>query len=216
MVQIPRSAPSPIPDPQPRPAPQPGPDPQHEPERRPVISYAIVVCVGTMLNFPQHERPGLLQAIQVSEDPLPQDMLDIIQQATLTQEQKRSLFKRMVAYVFREPVGYLLNELLYQQRTVEAWRFWRNTQRYQPESVIFMVVTLAVLATHLNIDARHIIENFQPFVQHHIQEDQRLAPLHQMLRRPEEQRNLRNIWRKRILDAFIQLCENFCQIQASG
>ncbi len=204
MVQIHRSAPSPIPAPQP------------EPEQRPVISFVIVLCVGTMIDLPQQERHGLLQAIQVSEDPLPQDMLDIIQQATLTQEQKRSLFRRMVAYVFREPVGYLLNELLYQQRTVEAWRFWRNTQRYQPESVIFMVVTLAVLATHLNIDARHIIENFQPFVLHHIQEDQRLAPLLEMLTRPEEQRNLRLIWRERILEAFIQLCENFCQIQASG
>jgi len=204
MVQIPRSAPSPIP------APQPG------PEQRPVIFFAIVVCVGTMINLPQHERPGLLQAIQASADPLPQDMLDLLQQAYLTQEQKRSLFRRMVAYVFREPVGYLLNELQYQQTTVEAWQFWRNPQRYQPDTLIFMVVTLAVLATHLNIDARHIIEIFKPFVLHHIQADQRLTPLLVMLRRPAAAINFRLVWRERIIQAFIQLCENFQQIQASG
>jgi len=200
----------------PRPAPPPRPAPQPEPERRPVISYAIVVCVGTMLNFPQHERNGLLQVIQASVDPLPQDMLVLLQQANLTQEQKRSLFRRMVAYVFREPVGYLLNELLYQQTIVEAWQFWRNPQRYQPDTLIFMVVTLAVLATHLNIDARHIIEIFQPFVLHHIQTDQRLTPLLEMLRRPEEHRNFRLIWRERIVEAFIQLDENFRQVQAIG
>jgi hypothetical protein len=169
-----------------------------------------------MLNFPQHERPGLLQAIQASADPLPQDMLDLLQQAYLTQEQKRSLFRRMVAYVFREPVGYLLNELQYQQTTVEAWQFWRNPQRYQPDTLIFMVVTLAVLATHLNIDARHIIEIFHPFVLHHIQADQRLTPLLEMLRRPAATINFRLVWRERIIQAFIQLCENFQQIQASG
>jgi hypothetical protein len=204
MVQIPRSAPSPIPAPQPR------------PEQRPVISYAIVVCVGTMLNFPQHERPGLLQAIQASEDPLPQDMLDLLQQAYLTQEQKRSLFRRMVAYVFREQIGYLLNELLYLQRTVEAWQFWRNTERYQADFLIIMVVTLSVLATHINIDATRIIELFQPFVEHHIQTDERLGPLREMLRRPTEGVNFRLMWRERIVEAFIQLFRNLTQNQVIG
>jgi len=192
------------------------PAPPQIPEQRPVISFAIVVCVGTMLNLPQHERNGLLQVVQASHDPLPQDMLELLQQANHTQEQKRSLFRRMVAYVFREPVGYLLNELLYQQRTVEGWQFWRNPQRVQPDTLIFMVVTVAVLSTHINIDARHIIEIFQPFVLHHIQADQRLAPLLEMLRRPEEHRNFRLIWRERIVEAFIQLDENFYQVQAIG
>jgi len=205
MVQIPRS------EPPPRPAPQP------EPERRLVISFVIVLCVSAMLDLlPQHERNGLLQDIQASEDPLQQDMLVLLQQANLTQEQMRSLFRRMVAYVFREPVGYLLNELLFQQRTVEGWQFWRNPQRVQPDTLIFMVVTVAVLSTHLYIDARHIIDIFQPFVLHHIQADQRLAPLFEMLRWPGEHINFRLIWRERIVEAFIQLAENFRQVQAIG
>jgi len=169
-----------------------------------------------MVYIYQNDRIALMEALQASDDPLPQDMLDLIQLLNLTEEQKRSLIRRMVAYVFREPVGHLLNELLYLQRTVEAWRFWRNPERYQADFLIFMVVTLAVLATHLNIDATHIIVLFRPFVEHHIQADPRLVPLLEMLSRPTSDENFRLMWRERIIEAFIQLTRNLTQNQVSG
>ena len=79
-----------------------------------------------------------------------------------------------------------------------------------------MVVTLTILATHIDIDATYIINIFQPFVEHHIQAYQYLAPLLQMLRRPQEQRNIRLIWRERIMEALIQLSRNLLENQASG
>jgi hypothetical protein len=146
--------------------------------------------------------------VQDSDDPLPLEMLDLLQQQFLSEENKRSLFRRMVAYVFREPVGILLDELLRLQRTVEAWQFWRNQERYQQDSLIFMVVTLAVLATHIDIDATHIIDMFQPFVVHHINADANLAPLLEMLTMPVFVVNFRLVWRERIVEAFIQLSRN--------
>ncbi len=158
----------------------------------------------------------LVEALRASDDPPPQDMLDLIQLPVLTEEQMRSLFRRMVAYVFREPVGHLLNELQYLQRTVEAWQFWRNPERYHANFLIFMVVTLAVLATHINIDATHIIVLFRPFVEHHIHADERLGPLREMLSRPTAYENFRLMWRERIIEAFIQLTRNLTQNQVSG
>jgi hypothetical protein len=209
MVQIPRSVLPPRPVPPPRPEPQP--EPQHI---NPLL--VVVVCVSNMVYIYQNDRIALMEALQASDDPLPQDMLDLIQLLNLTEEQKRSLIRRMVAYVFREPVGHLLNELLYLQRTVEAWQFWRNPERYQADFLIIMVVTLAILATHINIDATHIIELFQPFVEHHIQADERLDPLREMLRRPTAGVNFRLMWRERIVEAFIQLSRNLSQNQVIG
>jgi hypothetical protein len=200
----------------PRPDPSPRPDPLPEPRHMGNSQLLFVLCMTTMLGIYPNEMNVLIEALQASDDPLTQDMLDLIQLPDLTEEQKRSLFRRMVAYVFREPVGHLLNELLYLQRTVEAWRFWRNPERYQADFLIFMVVTLAVLATHLNIDATHIIVLFRPFVEHHIQADPRLVPLLEMLSRPTSDENFRLMWRERIIEAFIQLTRNLTQNQVSG
>jgi hypothetical protein len=169
-----------------------------------------------MLGIYPNEMNALIEALQASNDPLQPDMLVFIQLPDRTEERNRSLFRRMVAYGFREPVGHLLNELLYLQRTVEAWQFWRNPERYQADFLIFMVVTLAVLATHIDIDATHTIDIFQPFVIHHIQADPRLGPLLEMLRRPVADVNFRIMWRERIIDAFIQLTRNLTQNQVSG
>ena len=188
----------PIPVSQPRPEPQP---------THPSL-LAIIICLSAILGIHQHEMDGLLQVVQDSDDPLPLEMLDLLQQQFLSEENKRSLFRRMVAYVFREPVGHLLDELLRLQRTVEAWQFWRNQERYQQDSLIFMVVTLAVLATHIDIDATHIIDMFQPFVVHHINADANLAPLLEMLTMPVFVVNFRLVWRERIVEAFIQLSRN--------
>jgi hypothetical protein len=74
-----------------------------------------------------------------------------------------------------------------------------------------MVVTLAVLATHVDIDATNIIAVFQPFVEHHIQTDQCIVPLLEMLTRPVFIVNFRLVWRERIVEAFIQLSRNLLQ-----
>lgn len=200
MVTIPRLVPPPRPEPQPT---------------HPSL-LAIIICLSAILGIHQHEMDGLLQVVQGSDDPLPLEILDLLRQQYLSEEHKRSLFRRMVAYVFREPVGHLLNELLRLQRTVEAWQYWRNPERYQPDSLIFMVVTLAVLATHIDIDATHIIDIFQPFVLHHINADANLAPLLEMLRSPVVIGNFRLGWRERIIEAFIQLSRNLFQNQAIG
>jgi len=199
----------------PRPAPHPDPDVVPAPR----FLLVIIVCMSVMLDMNLGEIDDLLEVVQASDDPLPHDMLVLIRQPNLTEEQKRSLFRRMVAYVFRDPVGHLLNELLRLQRTVEAWQFWRNPERYHTDSLIFMVVTLAVLATHVDIDATHIIAVFQPFVEYHIQTDQRLVPLFEMLTRPAAH-IYRLRWRELILEALIQLSRNLLQNrlenQASG
>jgi hypothetical protein len=195
-----------IPVPPPRPEPQPN---------HPSI-LAIIICLSAILGIHQHEMDDLLEVVQAGEDPLPHDMLDLIRQPNLTEEQTRSLFRRMVSYVFRDPVGHLLNELLRLQRTVETWQYWRNPERYQPDSLIFMVVTLAILATHIDINASHIINIFQPFVIHHINADPTLAPLLEMLRSPVVIGNFRLEWRERIIEAFIQLSRNLSQNQARG
>jgi hypothetical protein len=135
-------------------------------------------------------------------------MLVLIQQQNPSAENKRSLFRRMVAYIFRYPVGYLLTELLRLRQTVEANS--RFPTRYPRNSLIFLVVMLSALATHIDIDARHYIEIIQPFVEHHIQADHRLAPLLEMLREPDGQ-NFRLRWRENNVEAFIRLCENLLQ-----
>jgi hypothetical protein len=199
-----------------RPDSLPRPYPHPEPEQTPPFLLAIIVCVSAMLGIHRQEITDILAVVQGSDDPLPEELLELIQRPLITEEDKRSIFRRMVAYIFREPVGHLLNELLRQQRTVEAWQYWRNPERYQPDSLIFMVVTLAVLATHIDIDATQIIYIFRPFVVHHVNTDARLAPFLEMLRIPVAVGNFRLRWRERIIEAFIQLSRNLSQNQTRG
>jgi hypothetical protein len=190
--------------------------PHHEPEQTPPFLLAIIVCVSAMLGRHQQEITDILAVLQACDDPLPAELLELIQQPLLTEEEKRSIFRRMVAYVFRTPLGYLLNELLRIQRLVEAWQYWINPDRHQSDSLIFMGVTLAILATHIDINASHIIDIFQPFILHHIIADRNLAPLLEMLRSPVVIGNFRLGWRERIIEAFIQLSRNLSQNQAIG
>jgi hypothetical protein len=169
-----------------------------------------------MLGRHPQEITDILAVLQACDDPLPAELLESIQQPLLTEEEKRSIFRRMVAYVFRTPLGYLLNELLRIQRLVEAWQYWINPDRYQSDSLIFIGVTLAILATHIDINASHIIDIFQPFILHHIIVDRNLAPLLEMLRSPVVIGNFRLGWRERIIEAFIQLSRNLSQNQAIG
>ena len=175
----------------------------------PPLMLCVVICVSRLLGIPHHELNDLLRDMQQTEDPLPAEMVDLILQANLSAENKRSLFRRMVAYLFRYPIGYLLNELLRLQRTVEAYS--RNPLGFPRKSLIFLVVMLSALATHIGIDARQHVEIIRPFVVHHIQADQRLAPLLEMLRRPVGQGNVRERWRVKNVKAFIQLCKNLLQ-----
>jgi hypothetical protein len=199
-----------------RPVPPPIPYPHPEQEQTPPFLLAIIVCVSAMLGIHRQEITVYLEVLQASDDPIPAELRELIQRPLLTVEEKRSVFRRMVAYAFRTPLGDLLNELLRQQRTVEAWPVWRNPERYQPDSLTFMVVTVAVLATHIDINATHVIDVFQPFVVHHIDTDVRLAPLLEMLRIPVAVGNFRLGWRERIIEAFIQLSGNLTQNQARG
>ena len=175
----------------------------------PPLMLAVVICVSNMLGIPHHELNDMLLVMQQTEGPLPAEMVVMVLQPNLSVEKKRYLFKIMVKYIFRYPVGYLLNELLRLQRTVEANS--RNPLGYPRKSLIFLVVMLSALATHIGIDARQHVEIIRPFVVHHIQADQRLAPLLEMLRRPVGQGNVRERWRVKNVKAFIQLCKNLLQ-----
>ena len=204
------------PQPEPQPAPQPPPAPEPEVRSIQLFVLHIIVCMSRLLCVHLDEIPPLVQELEENGLPLPQPMLDLINLEILSPRQKRVLFERMIVRVLNTPLGRLYDELLQQQRTVEAWQTWRNPDRYQSDSVIFLVVIVAILATHDGINVAQHIAIFQPFVEHHIRLDQRIAPLREMLLIPEVLRDRKLIWRRNIERAFAQLCENFCQYRVCG
>ena len=132
--------------------------------------------------------------IRNSENPPPEEILDLIRtQRVLTDEERLTFFRRVVAYVRQVPLVILRGELLRLHRTVEGWLFWRNLVQIDPDSLISMVITLAILDTHRDIDAQPVILIFRPFVEQHVRDDPDLSPLLTMMNVPENVRNVRNV-----------------------
>lgn len=138
-------------------------------------------------------------------NPPSRSLIDTIQQRYLTDDQKRELFGRLARYLLQIPPALLCEELVRLERYANEWEM--NVQ-IDPQSLIAMVITLAISATHRDIDARALIVLFQPFVQNHVDVDPILAPLLDMLRMPETPRNVRTVWLAQIEAAFRVLLQN--------
>lgn len=186
----------------------PNPEPNPEPNPDPTFPLVTALVISRILGDHQAAFVDVVVELRNSTNPPPIDILEFILQRELTDREKLDLFRRLVGYVGQVPIELLRVELLQLQRTVEGWMFRGNPVQINPDSLISMVVTLAILATHPAIDAQPVIIMFQPFVLRHVLDDPNLTPLLAMLRRPENVRNVRTVWLENIHTAFRELQQN--------
>jgi len=100
-----------------------------EPEQTPPFLLAIIVCVSAMLGIHRQEITDILAVVQGSDDPLPEELLELIQRPLITEEDKRSI---------------LLNEL-YKKRIISEKRMindymrrereWRRAESKKPSEI---------------------------------------------------------------------------------
>lgn len=135
----------------------------------------------------------------------PRDIIDGIQHRNLTDDQKLALFGSLTRYLRQIPPAYLCGELVGLERAASGWE--RNV-RIDPQSLITMVFTLAISATHPDIDAQPLIDLFRPFVENHVIADPNLTPLLDILRRPENPRDVSVVWLAQIEASFRVLLQN--------